>query len=452
MPKKTKVLVVDDEAIMRESLRDWLTDAGHDVLTAENGSDALEIIRRDRPGVAVVDLVLPGSDGIDLLRKARQIQPNIQVIIITAYGSVPTAIAAIKEGAYDYIEKPFAPEKVELLVAKLMERQSLLEENLSLRHKLEDKYSFENIIAKSSRMQKIIDMIKVVARSSAPVLITGESGTGKELVARAIHSQSYLKNKPFVTVSCAALPSNLMESELFGHESGALSGVQTQKKGKFEAANKGTFFLDEVGNLDLNVQGHLLRVLEEKTYTRIGSNEPLPVDVRILSATNKDITKAIKDGHFREDLYYRLSVVTIELPPLKERKEDIPVLADFFLRKFNQENQKKVAGFSAEANEFLLRYEWPGNIRELENAIERAVILARANEIDVADLSQQSPYLPHKSLTGKTMREIEKNHILNVLIESKGNCSEAARLLGISRMTLYNKIKAYGLNIGNIGN
>ena len=452
MQKKSKVLVVDDEAIMRDSLRDWLTDASYDVLTAENANQALEIISRDKPAVAVIDLVLPGSDGLELLKKAKQISPNLQVIMITAYSSVNTAIAAIKEGAYDYIEKPFSPGKVELLISKLMERQALLEENISLRQKLEERYSFENIFAKSARMQKIIDMVKIVAKSNAPVLISGESGTGKEVVARAIHSQSYRKNKPFVTVGCAALPDALIESELYGHEAGAFSGAQGQRKGKFETASKGTLFLDAVGDLGINVQVHLLKTLEDKVFYRVGGNEPIPMDVRLISASDKDMKKAIEAGQFREDLYYRLSVVNIELPPLRERQDDIPVLADYFLKKFNEENQKKVTGFSPDANDYLLRYEWPGNIRELENAIERAVILAKGDYIEVADLSQQSLYLPHKALVGKTMRDVEKNHILNVLIEVNGNCSEAARLLGISRMTLYNKIKAYGLNISNIGN
>ncbi len=452
MQKKAKVLVVDDEVIMRESLRDWLTDAGHDVLTAEDATQALELIQKENPAVAVIDLVLPGTDGVELLKKAKKISPNLQVIIITAYGSVPTAITAIKEGAYDYIEKPFVPSKVELLIDKLIERQSLLEENLSLRQKLEDRYSFENIVAKSSRMQKIIEMVKVVAQSNATVLITGESGTGKELIARAIHAQSHRKSKPFVVVSCAALPESLIESELFGHERGVFSGTHAQRKGKFEMASKGTLFLDEVGDLSPNIQVHLLRVLEEKEFSRVGGNEPIHSDVRLISAVSKDMRKSVEAGQFREDLYYRLNVVTIELPPLRERKEDIPVLADYFLRKFSEENSKRLSGFSAEANDYLLKYDWPGNIRELENAIERAVILARTHFIDVSDLSQQSLYLPHKAPVGKTMKEIEKTHILNILIEAGGNCSEAARLLGISRMTLYNKIKAYELNIGKLDN
>jgi DNA-binding NtrC family response regulator len=451
MQNNIKVLVVDDEAIMRESIRDWLTDCGYDILTAENADEALDIIEKEKPGVAVIDLVLPGSDGLELLRKARQISPNIQVIIVTAYSSVHTAIAAIKEGAYDYLEKPFPPEKVELLVAKLVERQKLLEENISLRQKLEDKYSFEKIVAKSARMQKIVEMIEVVSSSNAPVLISGESGTGKEMVARAIHSQSYRKNKPFVAVSCAALPEALLSSELFGHESGVFSRVPNQRKGKFEVANNGTLLLDEVGDLHHNIQVRLLRVLEEKSFSRVGSNDQIMSDVRLISTTIKDIKAAIESGLFQEDLYYRLSVVKIDLPPLRERKDDLPILADLFLRKFNAENQKKIGGFTSEANDFLLRYDWPGNIRELENAIERAVILTKGNIIEVADLTQQSLYSPHKTTASKTIRDIEKNHILNVLIEVNGNCSEAARLLGISRMTLYNKIKAYDLNVNNIG-
>jgi len=452
MQNKTKVLVVDDEAIMRDSLHDWLTDAGHEVLIAENARQALEIIRREQPGIAVVDLVLPESDGLELLKKARQISPNIQVIIITAYGSVPTAITAMKEGAYDYIEKPFSPKKVELMIDKMIERQSLLEENISLRQKLEDKYSFENIVAKSSRMQKIIEMIKIVARSSAPVLISGESGSGKEMVARAIHLQSERRVKPFIAISCAGIPENLLETELFGHEGNNLNGSYIHRKGKFETANKGTLFMDEVGNLNSNLQVHLLRVIEEEAFTPVGGNEPLPVEVRLISATNKDIKKSIEAGQFLEDLYYRLGVVNIELPPLRERREDIPVLADFFLRKFNEENQKKLLGFSSEAVDYLLKYEWPGNVRELENAIERATILAKGDYIEVPDLSQQSLYLPRKTIIGKNLQDVEKNHILNILIEVNGNCSEASRVLGISRMTLYNKIRAYGLNIKKPGN
>jgi len=449
MKKKVKILVVDDEAIMRDSLRDWLGDAGYQVLTAENGSQALEVIEKGKPGIVIADLVMPGMDGIELLKRAREISPGIEVIIITAYGSIPTAITAMREGAYDYIEKPFCPEKAELLIERLAEHKGLIEENISLHQKLEERYRFENIIAKSPRMKQVIEVIKVVAKSNATVLITGESGTGKELVARAVHSQSYRKDKPFIAVSCAALPETLLESELFGHEKGSFTGAHAQRKGKFETANKGTIFLDEIGEMSANIQVHLLRVLEEKEFSRVGGNELIKVDVRVVSATNKDMKQAVADGQFREDLYYRLNVVTIELPSLRERKEDIPLLAQHFLKKFAMENQKEVTGFSPEATDFLLKYEWPGNVRELENAIERAVILAKSPYIESADLPQESLTLAQSVLSGKNLEEIEKGHIINVIDETGGNYSKAARILGISRATLYNKIRAYQLSIKN---
>jgi len=445
MKKKVKLLVVDDEAIIRESLRDWLSDVGHQVLTAENGPQALEIIQKEKPGIIIVDLVMPGMDGIELLKRAKEISPSIEVIIITAYGSIPTAITAMREGAYDYIEKPFCPEKAELLVRKLVEHQRLIEENISLHRKLQERYRFENIIAKSPKMQQIIEVIKVVAKSNATVLISGDSGTGKELVARAIHSQSYRKDKPFIAVSCAALPESLLESELFGHEKGAFTGAHAQRKGKFEIANRGTLFLDEIGEMSANIQVHLLRVLEEKEFARVGGNELIKVDVRVISATNKDMKKAVASGQFREDLYYRLNVVTIELPSLRKRREDIPLLAQHFLKKFAVENQKELTGFSPEATDFLLKYGWPGNVRELENAIERAVILAQNSCIEAADLRQENLQLTHSASPGKTLAEMEGEHIRNILNETGGNYSEAARILGISRVTLYNRIRAYGL-------
>ncbi len=445
--KRVEVLVVDDEPIVRESLRDWLTDAGYQVLTAESGPKALEVIEKEQPGIMIADLVMPGMDGIELMKRAKALQPGLEVVIITAYASIPTAINAMKEGAYDYIEKPFCPERAELLVKKLAEHQDLVEENLSLRQKLEDHYRFENIITKSAKMQRIIEVIKVVARSNATVLITGESGTGKELVARAIHSQSNRHNKAFIAVSCAALPESLLESELFGHEKGSFTGAYAQKKGKFEFGEGGTLFLDEVGEMSANIQVHLLRVLEEKEFTRVGGNQPIKVDVRVISATNKDLRKAIENQEFREDLYYRLNVVNIELPPLRERKEDVPLLAQHFLNKFASENRKEICGFSPEATELLLDYGWPGNVRELENAIERAVILAKDSVIGVDDLPQDNLSLGYSIGSKKSIKEVEKEHILNVLRKTGDNYSEAARILGISRMTLYNKAKEYGFDV-----
>jgi DNA-binding NtrC family response regulator len=445
--KRVEVLVVDDEPIVRESLRDWLTDAGYQVLTAESGPKALEVIEKEQPGIMIADLVMPGMDGIELMKRAKAMQPGIEVVIITAYASIPTAISAMKEGAYDYIEKPFCPERAELLVQKLAEHQELVKENISLRQKLEDHYRFENIITKSAKMQRIIEVIKVVARSNATVLITGESGTGKELVARAIHSQSNRHNKPFIAVSCAALPESLLESELFGHEKGSFTGAYAQKKGKFEFGEGGTLFLDEVGEMSANIQVHLLRVLEEKEFTRVGGNQPIKVDVRVISATNKDLRKAIENQEFREDLYYRLNVVNIELPPLRERKEDVPLLAQHFLNKFGSENRKEISGFSPEATELLLDHGWPGNVRELENAIERAVILAKDSLIGVEDLPQENLSPGYSIGSKKSIKEVEKEHILNVLRKTGDNYSEAARILGISRMTLYNKAKEYGFDV-----
>jgi len=369
------------------------------------------------------------------------------VILITAYASIPTAITAIKEGAYDYIEKPFSPQRVELLINKLVERQELIKENISLHRKLEKRYRFENIVTKSPRMKQVIELIKVVATSNATVLIMGESGTGKELVARAIHSRSNRKDKSFIAVSCAALPESLLESELFGHEKGAFTGAHIQRKGKIEIASRGTLFLDEIGDMSANIQVHLLRVLEEKEFTRVGGNELIKADVRVVSATNKDLKKAIAGKEFREDLFYRLNVVTIELPPLRDRKEDIILLADYFMRKFMIENQKEVKGFSSEVTDFLLKYHWPGNVRELENTIERAVILAQKPYIDIADILQKTMQIINVTKAGGSLREVEKDYIKNILNSTGGKLSESARILEISRATLYNKIKAYGLNV-----
>ncbi len=450
MKKGVKVLLVDDEAVVRGSLQAWLEDSGYSVLTAENGLQALEILEKERVGILITDLVMPGMDGIELMKKAKDILPNIQVIIVTAYASIPTAISAMKEGAYDYIEKPISPERVESILERLVDLKGLIEENRSLRQKLEDSYRFENIITKSPEMQRVIEVIKIVAKSTATVLITGQSGTGKELVARAIHSQSPCGDKPFIAVSCAALPENLLESELFGHEKGSFTGAYAQRKGKFELANQGTFFLDEIGEISANIQAHLLRVLEEKTLTRVGGNEEIKVDVRVISATNKDLKKAVASGNFREDLYYRLNVVNIDLPPLKDRGGDVQLLAEHFLKKSALENKKEVTGFSHEAMEFLLRYDWPGNIRELKNSIERAVILARSSMIEVDDLPEQDLLLPRSASIGKSLKEMEKNHILDVLHETKRNYSKAAKVLGITRMTLYNKVKEYELDVKNI--
>jgi two-component system response regulator AtoC len=449
MKKKVRLLVVDDEDIVRESLSDWLSSIGYRVLTATCGEEALRIIKQKKVKIMIADLVMPGMDGIELMKKARAIVPTISTVIITARGTIQTAITAIREGAYDYVEKPFCPEKVELLIRNLVEHHNLVEENITLRQEIEDRYSFEGIIAKSPKMNKVFELIKTVAPTSATVLITGESGTGKEIVARAIHRQSKRQDKPFIVTSCAALPETLLESELFGYEKRSFTGAVERRAGKFEAANGGTLFLDEIGEIDANTQVHLLRALEEKKIIRIGSNEETEVDVRIIAATNKNLRTMVEHSTFREDLYYRLNVVTIDLPPLRNRREDILPLAEHFLKRYAKENNKPVRSFSANAVEFMLNYRWRGNVRELENVVERGVILSKDKEITLAEF-------PHE-LTGsapveaRTLEGVEKNHILKVLEETSGNVARTAKILGIHRMTLYNKLKKYRINVNRLG-
>ncbi|UCF16588.1 MAG: sigma-54-dependent Fis family transcriptional regulator [Phycisphaerales bacterium] len=448
MTKKTKLLVVDDEDIMRESLCDWLSSVGYKVLTAKCGAEALRIIKQKKVKIMIADLIMPGMNGIELMKKARAIVPTISTVIITAHGTVQTAIAAMKEGAYDYVEKPFCPEKVELLIRNLVEHHNLVEENIALRRKIEDRYSFEGIIAKSPKMMKIFELIKTVAPTNTTVLITGESGTGKEIVARAIHRQSQRCNKPFVVTSCAALPETLLESELFGYEKGSFTGAVERRKGKFEAADTGTLFLDEIGEIDANTQVHLLRALEEKKIIRIGSNEEIEVDVRIITATNRNLRSLIEQEKFREDLYYRLNVVTVDLPPLRSRREDILPLAEHFLKKYAKENDKPVRSFSPEVIEFMLNYNWRGNVRELENMIERGVVLSKDKAINTAELPQDlTEPAPAK---GKTLESLEKNHIRSVLEETDGNIARTAKMLGIHRMTLYNKLKKYDITVDKL--
>jgi two-component system response regulator AtoC len=445
MSKKPKILIVDDESIVRESLSDWLDGAGYDVEAAESGEAALPIIKQKKPKIMVADLVMPGMTGIELMNEAKKIIPTLSTVIITAHATIQSAITAIREGAFDYIEKPFCPEKVELLIEKLVEHQDLIEENIRLRQKIADRFHFEGIIAKSPKMLKIFELIRIVAPTNATVLITGETGTGKEVVARAVHHQSKRRSKCFIATSCAALPESLLESELFGHEKGSFTGAAERKKGKFEAADKGTLFLDEIGEINANTQVHLLRALEEKKITRIGSNEEIDVDVRVITATNKDLRQMVMQNQFREDLYYRLKVVTIGLPALKERREDILPLAEHFLKKYAEENSKDVITLSPEVIEFMLNYSWPGNVRELENMIEHGVILSTSNVVTMAELPQDIIHpLPAEE---KTIEAVTKNHILHVLEETKGNISEAAKILGVQRMTLYNKLKKYGHSV-----
>jgi DNA-binding NtrC family response regulator len=445
MKKKTKLLVVDDEDIVRESLCDWLSSVGYKVLTAGCAEEALDIIKHKKVKIMIADLIMPGINGIELMKKAKEIVPTISTVIITAHGTIQTAISAIREGAYDFIEKPFCPEKVELIIRNLVEHHNLIEENISLRQKVEDRHNFEGIIAKSPKMMKIFELIKTVAPTITTVLITGESGTGKEIVARAIHRQSQRHNKPFIATSCAALPETLLESELFGYEKGSFTGAVDRRKGKFEAADKGTLFLDEIGEIDANTQVHLLRALEEKKITRIGSNEEIDVDVRIITATNRNLRTLIQQEKFREDLYYRLNVVTIDLPPLRNRREDILPLAEHFLKKYSQQNNSPVKSFSPEVVEFMLNYDWPGNVRELENMIERGVVLSKDMAITLAEFPQE--LTNSTPAEGKTLEAMERNHIQKALEETGGNIARTAKMLGIHRMTLYNKMKKYNISV-----
>ena len=449
MKTKAKLLIVDDEDIVRESLCDWLTSIGYRVLTAASGAEALKMIKSKKVKIMIADLLMPGMNGIELMKQAKMIVPTISTVIITAHGTIQTAISAMREGAYDYIEKPFCPEKIELLLRNLVEHHNLVEENVSLRRKIEDRDSFEGIIAKSSKMTKVFELVKTVAPTSTTVLITGESGTGKEIIARAIHRQSQRCKQPFIVTSCAALPETLLESELFGYEKGSFTGAVERRKGKFEAADKGTLFLDEIGEIDANTQVHLLRALEEKKITRIGGNEETADDVRIIAATNCSLRTMIEQGRFREDLYYRLNVVTVDLPPLRNRPEDVLPLAEHFLKRYARENHKPVKGFSPEVMEFMLSHYWRGNVRELENMVERGVILAKDKVIRLAELPQEST--SRAQVEERTLNAIEKGHIIKVLEETDGNVAKAARILGIHRMTLYNKLKKYNISVNKCG-
>lgn len=448
MKKRPKILVVDDEEIVRESLRDWLDGVGYKVDIAESADKALRIIKQKKIKIMIADLIMPGMNGIELMKKAREIEPTISTVIITAHGTIQTAITAIREGAYDYVEKPFCPEKVELLIRNLVEHQNLVEENISLRRKIEDRFHFEGIIAKSPKMLKIIELVKTVAPANATILIIGKTGTGKEVIARALHHQSPRRNRPFIATSCAALPEGLLESELFGHEKGSFTGAVERKKGKFEAGDKGTLFLDEIGEINANTQIHLLRALEEKKITRVGGNEEINVDVRIIAATNRNLKTMVTQGTFREDLYYRLNVVTIDLPLLKDRMEDILPLAEHFLKKYADENNKSIKNFSDDVVEFMLNYSWPGNVRELENMIERGVILSKNTAITLDELPQD--IIHPTPAEGKTVEAVTRNHIINVLEETKGNITKAANILGIRRMTLYNKLKKYNYTVNKL--
>ncbi|MEW6511837.1 MAG: sigma-54 dependent transcriptional regulator [Bacteroidota bacterium] len=437
------ILIVDDELIVRESLGKWFREDGYRVDTAENAAAALRKLQTSRWNLMLVDIKMPGMDGIELLQRVRETDKSVTVIIITAFATVDTAVKALKEGAYDYITKPIDPDYLDHMVEKALAQQLLAMENQKLKDAVCELSSGGEIIGESPEMRKVMELVQTVAPTDTTVMIRGESGTGKELVARAIHGGSPRKYFPIVTVNCGAMTETLLESELFGHERGAFTGAQYRRKGKVELADGGTLFLDEIGNIDAKTQMDLLRVIETRQFTRVGGTEVIHSDFRVICATNKDLEQAVRDGTFREDLYYRLNVFTIELPPLRGRRGDIARLAHHFLEKFARQMNKNVRGFSPEAMLALKAHDWPGNVRELENAVERAMVVTQGEVIEQEHLPLQGG--GHSVNEGKRLEDIEQRHIEQVLRENGWNVSRSAAVLDIDRVTLYHKIEKYGL-------
>jgi len=442
MNPKASILIVDDENVVRDSLGRWFEEEGYSVDTATSARDALLKLPSQHWDLALVDIKMPGMDGLDLQRKIHEVDPEIIVVIMTGYASVETAVQALKDGAYDYITKPFDPDDLAHVVQKALEHRRMKEENIRLRESLEEVQAVE-LVGQSKVMQNVLEMVRTVAPTDTTVLIHGESGTGKELVARAIHNLSPRRFMPMVTIHCGALTETLLESELFGHEKGAFTGAQYRKKGKFEVAEGGTVFLDEIADISLKTQTDLLRVLQEKEITRVGGNQTIKVDFRAVAATNKDLEALVKEGTFRPDLYYRLNVFGIEIPPLRDRREDITLLADHFIRKYARAMNKRFTSLSRSALDVLMNYSWPGNVRELENAIERAMVIGREPEIQASDFPLQLHAAPQPE-EGLTLEDVERAHILRVLESCDWNQTRAAKVLQIDRVTLYNKIKKYG--------
>jgi DNA-binding NtrC family response regulator len=442
-----RILIVDDEESQRQQLAGFMKKQGFNVTSAESGAKALDLCQEKNFEVALIDLKMPGMDGIELLGKLKESNPEIQVIMMTAYGSVETAVEAMRLGAYHYVNKPINLDELKLNINKALESHHLLMENKYLKEELEEKYRDLKIVGESPEIKEVLSTVSRVAKTNSTVLITGESGTGKELVARAIHDLSDRANKRFVAVSCAALPETLFESELFGHEKGAFTGAIKSKEGRFELADGGTLFLDEVGDIPLETQVKLLRVIESQQFERLGGRDTLKVDVRIISATNQDLEKKIKEKGFREDLYYRLNVISLFIPPLRERREDIVTLADYFIKKANQKCGRSIQGITPAVKDIILNYDWPGNVRELENMIERGVVLARSDVIDKGDL----PYSglvsdrPFEDISASSLslKDMERNQILKVLKKTDWNLMKTAEILGIHRNTLRLKMREY---------
>jgi DNA-binding NtrC family response regulator len=450
--RKLNILIVEDGRSQREMLRDFLISEGHRVMEAETGETAIKSVLNNHFDLILLDYKMPGMDGMEVLKEVKRINHEIDVVIITAYGTIETAVEAIKVGAIDYITKPVELEELLILVARVAERRGLIRENELLKQELgKQGVTAEKIIYKSTQMVELINMASRVAASRASVLIQGESGTGKELLARLIHQLSPRVHKPIIVVNCGALQENLLESELFGHEKGAYTGAAARRIGRFEEADGGTLFLDEIGELSPGIQVKLLRFLQEREISRLGSNTSISVDVRIISATNRDLDARVKEGEFREDLFYRLKVVTMSLPPLRERKEDLPMLIDHFMEKFARENGKNIRGVTAEARDLLLKYDYPGNVRELVNIMERAVVIARDDYITVPDLPFKNDSF--NNLSGKkisaslreSLEELEKHLISEAMDKAADNQTRAAEILGMSERMLRYKLKKYDL-------
>jgi DNA-binding NtrC family response regulator len=454
-PERTpyRILVVEDEQLMRSIIAQLLRSSGHEVIEANTAETALQIFSKEKIDLAILDVNLgQGGSGLDLLGKIRDLDPEVMGIILTAYASVESAVDALRKGAYDYLTKPFANDHLKAVVRNALAQKSLFHENRFLRRELREKYRFENIIGKSDAIEQVFRIMEKVARTDSSVLITGESGTGKELVARAIHFGSERANGRFLPINCGALPENLLESELFGYKRGAFTGAAQDKIGLLKAADKGTVFFDEIGELPLALQVKLLRALQERECYPLGSNEPVGFDVRVLCATNRDLDKEVKAGHFREELLYRINVINIALPPLREREDDIALLANHFLRKYESSLGRTGMRFSKGAMRLLMSYPWPGNVRELENTVERAAILAETDVVhshDLPDKLRSTAEAPAPlDSTDMTLEELEREHIRRILAKAEGDKARAARMLGIHLSTLYRKVQRYRLDSG----
>jgi len=442
--RRGRILVVDDEFSVRDSLSLWFRKDGFDVESAGNGNEALEVFEAGRFDVAVVDVKMPGMDGVQLQEHLARLDPDLPVIMITAFASVDTAVRTLKLGAFDYVTKPVDPDELSHLVRRAIEQRRLRQENLQLRETIDEFVAGDVIVGEAPAMKKVLELAEHVAKTDATVLIRGESGTGKELIARAIHANSRRRYAPIIAVNCGGLPETLLETELFGHEKGAFTGAQYRRKGRLEMADGGTLFLDEVGSISLKTQVDLLRVLESHEFTRVGGSKPVKVDFRVICATNEDLEKAVVEGRFREDFFYRINVFLIEAPPLRVRRPDIPLLANHFLERFARQMDKRITQISPEAMAVLEGHDWPGNVRELSNAIERAMVVGKGRSIQPEDLPLRGgPRVPPDE--ADSLAEMERRHVASVLEKVDWNITRAAEVLRVDRVTVYNKIKKYGL-------